>query len=207
MTEQEINNLLSGLFGAIIAVLMTPVINRITAAIRLNNIRKTLLNYLKYIALGKIDKYAEDMLLIKSKILEPNEKMGETVDAMPMLTSEIFKSYTPDELNRVCYSSKNYIELLDIYYSIDFLKSNMPIDIYSKYVEKIENHFEEKNIEGIDAKLNHCKTCDVLKSYITFSSNNAEQKIKRAVAASKQIKTLLKSIKGNSIVWIVKYTF
>lgn len=47
-----------------------------------------------------------------------------------MLTSEIIKSFSQSDLHTICNDSDTYIELIDFYYAVDFLKGNLPVKIY-----------------------------------------------------------------------------
>ena len=208
--QTQINNLLSGLVGGLIAVIFTSFLDRISNAIRLNRIRLTILDYLKHIGLDKTLQYAEDMEYVKQSILTTDEKEihkkdKRSVDAMPMLTSELFKNFQPDELRQVCYNGKNYIMMLDIYYSIDFLKSYMPLDIYQKYLEKVNAHYEEKGLETGKEQLEHLKTCGVMKQFANEAANEASVKYQRATVTHQVIHDVIDKLNGWGIWWTIKY--
>jgi hypothetical protein len=204
----QINNLLSGLFGAIIAVILTSWLARLTKAIRLNHIRNTLLDYLKFIGLDKSYQYADDMTFINDMVLTDDEediKNTRSVDAMPMFSSDIFKSFSPDELRQVCYNSRNFIIITDISYSTDFLKANMPLDIYNSYLTKVWKHYEEKGLNTHDEQIAHLNECGVMKNFARQASSEATAKLERANGTHQQIHRLIENLKGWSFWWTIKY--
>lgn len=210
LDDNQINNLLSGLFGAIIAVFLTSLLERFRDARRLNRIRITLLDYLKFIGLDKSLQYAGDMDFIKKIILANDaEEIQNTrpVDAMPMFTSDIFKSFSPDELRRACFNSSNYIQALDIAYSTDFLKANMPLDIYNQYLKKVWEHYEEKKLDTHDEQIEHLKVCGVMKQFANSASGEAEAKFTRAKVTHQVIHSLVDNLKGWSLWWTIKYLY
>ena len=208
LDTNQINNLLSGLFGAVIAVILTSALARLTNAAKLNRIRKTLLDYLKFIGLDKSYQYADDMLYINDMVLATDEeeiKNTRSVDAMPMFSSDIFKSFSPDELRQACFNSKNYIIAIDISYSTDFLKANMPLDIYNSYLSKVWTHYEEKGLNTHDEQVKHLKECGVLKNFARQASGGATAKLERAKATHQQIHRLIDNLNGWSFWWTIKY--
>lgn len=206
--ENQINNLLSGLFGAIIAVFLTSLLERFKKAKQLNRIRITILDYIKNIGLDKSRQYEKDMSLIKKLITnEEKEKVQNTrnLDAMPMFTSDIFKGFSFDDLRKSCFSSINYIKILEISYGIDFLKSNMPLDIYNRYQRKIFEHYEEKGLKTSREQLLHLKECEMVKQLTLSASNEAEAKLQTVKALNEHIIDFIKNMKGPSFCWINKY--
>ena len=204
-------NLISGLIGALIGVSISGIYSRITTAIKLNRIRKVILDYSKFIGLDKSATYLRDMEYIKGYIKAETEEeilkhqnANYAVDAMPMFSSDIFNSFAQDELRRVAYKTKDYIRLIDISYSTDFLKEYLPLELYEKYNQKVREHMEEKEIKPED-EIKHFEECGYLKSLADSAVNEIEMKSARAKQTHKQFHELIENLNGWSLWWTIKY--
>jgi hypothetical protein len=199
------------LIGSIIGLFLKTVFSRISTALKLNRQRKILLDYSKHIGLDKSLKYIEDIDYIKKYILAETEdeinkiqNSNYAVDAMPMFTSEIFKSFSQDELRRTSFSTNNYITLIDISYSIDFLKDYMPLELWEKYQIKVRQHMEDDNIK-IEDEIAHFQECGYLKSLARAGVVEIDMKRERALQTHKQFHNLINKLKGWNLIWLVKY--
>lgn len=175
------------LIGSLIGLFLKTWFDRFATATKLNRQRKVILDYSKYIGLDKSYKFIEDLDYIKKSIVaETEEEIKETqennyaVDAMPMFTSAIFKSFSQDELRRTSFSTTNYITILDISYSIDFLRDYMPLQLWEKYHTKVRQHMEDDKIK-IEDEVKHFQECGYLKSLASQAVNELEMKRARAV--------------------------
>ncbi len=199
------------LTGALLGLIMKSLYDRLLTALRLNRLRRVILDYSVFIGLDKSSQYIKDMKHIKRYMEAEDEdeisgiqSANYGVDEMPMFTSDIFKSFSQDELRRVAFNTKNYISLLDIYYSIDFLRKYMPFQLWEKYHRKLRIHIEEKQIEG---EIKHLKECGYLKSLAREAINEVEAKMVRAEATLKQFCNLINNLRGLNLFWIIKYSF
>jgi hypothetical protein len=199
------------LIGSLIGLFLKAWFDRFSTATKLNRQRKVMLDYSSRIGLDKSLRFVEDFDYIKKSILaETEEEIKETqennyaVDAMPMFTSGIFKSFTQDELRRTAYSTTNYITILDITYSIDFLRDYMPLQLWEKYHAKVRQHMEEKKIK-IEDEIKHFQECGYLKSLASEAVNEIEMKRARAVETHRQFHKLIDELKGWNVTWIIKY--
>ncbi len=142
------------LAGVLLGLMIKSLYDRLLIARKLNRLRKIILIYSTSIGLDKSYTYMKDMDYIKRYMAaEKEDEINEivalnySVDAMPMFTSDIFKSFSQDELRRIAFNGVNYITFLDIYYSIDFLKEYMPLELWEKYQKEVRLHMEEKNVK------------------------------------------------------------
>lgn len=205
------DNIIGGLIGALIALLLKALFDRFNVAMKLNRIRKVILDYSTFIGLDKSGQYILDMdyisRYIKAKTVEEISKCEQenyAVDAMPMFTSDIFKSFPQDELRRVCYDSENYIRVIDIMYSTNFLKEYLPLQLYDKYHIKVRKHMEEDKIPLKD-EIKHFQECGYLKSLEDEAIREINMKIERAKLTHAQFHTLIDNLKGYGLVWVIKY--
>ena len=150
-------NIESVAIGSLIGLFLKTSFDRVTTACKLNRQRKVILDYSKFIGLDKSLTYINDLDYIKKYVIaETEEEINEiqnskySVDAMPMFTSAIFKSFTQDELRRTTFNTQDYIAILDISYSIDFLRDYMPLQLWEKYQIKVRKHMEDDKIKVED---------------------------------------------------------
>ena len=204
-------NIESVAIGSLIGLFLKTTFDRVTTALKLNRQREVILDYSKYIGLDKSLKFVEDLDYIKKSILaETKEEILETqqtnyaVDAMPMFTSAIFKSFSQDELRRTTFNTKNYIKIIDITYSIDFLKDYMPLQLWDKYHLKVRQHMKDDKIK-IEDEIKHFQECDYLKTLAKQAVIEIEMKRERAVQTHKQFHSLIDRLSGWNLIWIIKY--
>ncbi|ERM80290.1 hypothetical protein P872_13510 [Rhodonellum psychrophilum GCM71 = DSM 17998] len=199
------------LIGSLIGLFLKTFFDRFATASKLNRQRKVILDYSKYIGLDKSLKFVEDLDFIKKSIVAvTEEEIKETqesnyaVDAMPMFTSSIIKSFTQEELRRTTYSTINYITILDITYSIDFLRDYMPLQLWENYHTKVRQHMEDDKIK-IEDEIKHFQECGYLKSLASNAVNEIEMKRTRAIETHRQFHNLIDRLKGWNIIWTIKY--
>ena len=204
-------NLISGLIGALIGVSISGIYSRLTTAIRLNRIRNVILDYSKFIGLDKSAKYLKDMEFIKGYIKAETEEeilkhqnADYPLDAMPTFSSDIFNSFAQDELRRVAYNSKDYIRIIDISYSTNFLKEYLALELYENYHQKVREHMEEKNIK-LEDEIKHFEECRYLKSIADSAVNEIYMKSDRAKQTHKQFHVLIDNLNGCNLWWTIKY--
>ena len=204
-------NIVSAFIGALVAILLKVLFDRISTSIKLNRLRKIVLEYSISIGLDKSSQYIKDMNHISGYIMAYSDdeikkyaEMNYGVDAMPMFTSDIFRSFSQDELRRISYNSLNYIILLDISYSIDFLKEYLALELYDKYYIKVRKHFEDDGISVKD-EAKHFEECGYLKSLAESAVNEIKMKIKRAEETHHQIHVIIGALSGYDLIWTLKY--
>lgn len=204
-------NIESVAIGSLIGLFLKTLFDRVSTASKLNRQRKVIIDYSKFIGLDKSFKYVEDIDFIKkSTIAETEEEIMEirksnyAVDAMPMFTSAIFKSFTQDELRRTTFNTKNYIRILDISYSIDFLRDYMPLQLWEKYHLKVRQHMEDSKIK-IEDEIKHFQECGYLKALSREALVEMDMKRLRALETHKQFHDLISRLSGWDLIWIIKY--
>lgn len=205
----DFSNLMSGLIGAVVGVLLAVVLARFAFALRLNGIRNFLRFYLSTIAQDKLQKYVTDVGNALKEIhgheLHP-DFMKQGYDMMPMLTSEVFKSITNEDMARVMYNQKNLTDIIDFYYSVDFLKDHMPITYFREYVTKLEQHYAEKNLKTNTERALHDLECPFIKHEREYKSADLQLKEQTANECITLCSNLVKNLKGRGLWWILKYT-
>ncbi|WP_405199133.1 hypothetical protein [Christiangramia sp. LLG6405-1] len=142
----DINTLFIGFLGSIIGIFLTGTYGRITTAFKLNRTRKILLNYFESIAIPKCGKYLEDIkigidLVENFSKYAPNrnrENDRRKLDYMPMFNSDILKSLNPETLLQASYKTKTHSLLIEITYTIEFLKSQMTSDKIANFINRIK---------------------------------------------------------------------
>jgi hypothetical protein len=204
-------NIESVLIGSLIGLFFKSIFDRISTAQKLNRQRKIILDYSKYIGLDKTLQYIENLDYAKKYILantkvEIDEIQSENYgfDAMPMLTSAIFKSFSQDEIRRTCFNTKNYITTIDISYSIDFLRDYMPLQLWENYCSKVRQHMDDDEIK-IEDEIKHFQECGYLKLLAKTAIIEIEMKRKRALETHNQFHKIISNMNGWSLIWMVKY--
>lgn len=206
-------NVESVAIGSFIGLFIKTSLDRITTAVKLNRQRKVLIDYSKFIGLEKSLKFIEDLDFVKQYILADTEEeitkarnRNYAIDAMPMFTSAIFKSFSQDEQRRTTFSTRSYITLLDITYSIDFLKEYMPLDLWGKYQAKVREHMKEEKIKP-EEEIKHFQDCGFLKYLAETSVNELEMKRERSLHIHEQFHEIVLKLDGWGWIWIFKYIF
>ncbi|MEI6866088.1 hypothetical protein [Flavicella sp.] len=204
------NALIAGFIGSLIGVFLSGTYGRITTAFKLNRIRKIIINCFQAISIPKCEKYIKDINQgiefvgnFSTKKTE-KEKDNKTLDYMPMFNSDILKSINPELLLQTSFKAKTHSDLIEITYTIDFLKTNMPIDKMASFKEKVIAHLKEKKIEN-DELYNHLLTCPFYKKMSEEVLSDLNLKIETAEELNKDQKKIVKDLKGNSFIWILKY--
>ncbi|WP_339877445.1 hypothetical protein [uncultured Algoriphagus sp.] len=201
------------LIGSLIGLSLKTLLDRVSTALKLNRQRKVLLDYSTHIGLDKSHIYIQDLEFIKKYInaikqeeINEIQNSNYAVDAMPTFTSAIFKSFSQDELRRTTFSTNNYITILDITFSIDFLRDYMPLELWEKYHIKVRQHIEDEKIKPED-EIKHFQECGLLKSLATEAIIEVEMKRARAVQTHRQFHTLIEKLSGGNFIWTIKYLF
>lgn len=204
-------NIESVTIGALIGLCIKSVFDRINVALKLNRQRKVIVDYAKFIGVDKSRKFIEDLDYINRYILAETEEeilrireMNYAIDAMPMFTSSIYKGFSQDELRRISLSSSNYIRILDVTFSIDFLRDYMPLQLWEKYRLEVRAHMEEKKIPPSEEVL-HFQECGYLKSLSASATNEIEMKRQRAIVTCDQFIHIIERLGGYNLLWIIKY--
>ncbi|MDY3548491.1 hypothetical protein PG291_07745 [Riemerella anatipestifer] len=207
----NIENVISGFVGSIIGIIISGGFGRLTTAIKLNNYRNLILTYSNFILLKQTENYILDFEKAKyyatnyMEIAYGNLEFETKYNAMPMLTNDIFKSIPNEYLFKV-FLSKGYLysNFIDIFYSIDFLKNNMPSNKISRFHEQIKEHLAYMKIEPINA-VAHLRRCSTLNNHISNLIVDSDYKIERAKGIIKEFKEINSYLKGSNIYWIINY--
>jgi|GEM_PF-3605415 len=163
----ELENLLSGMVGALVVVLFTELIKFWQNRLNIRKDRKTLINYIKEVIKPGIQQYILDLdkakeeirtYPFKSKVIQEH-----VYDSLPSLNSEILKGLDFKELIDLVKNIDNHALIIDIYHCIDYLKEQMGFDYVESYQEFARNHFERKGIEELSEQIDHVKTCEGMK--------------------------------------------
>ena len=209
----DINTLLVGFIGSLVGVFLTGTYGRITTAFKLNRTRKILLNYFQSIAIPKCEKYIEDVkmgndLVANFSQFAPNgnrENDRGKLDYMPMFNSDILKSLNPEILLQTSYETKTHSILIEITYTIEFLKKHMTYDTIENFINKIRTHLDKKNIADIEIQ-NHLKTCSYYRQLQDRTLYDFSLKTECAKELHQELKNIMRQLKGNSTFWIIKYS-
>ncbi|WDF46208.1 hypothetical protein PQ459_15020 [Chryseobacterium sp. KACC 21268] len=205
-------NLLSALIGSVIGIFISGSFGRLNNAIKINSYRKLILVYSKFIVIRKAEKYISNFEESKSYILDFVEmhnygkKAEIKFDAMPMFNSDIYKSIPTEFLYKIFLNKELYTDFLDTIYSIDFLKSNMPSNKISEFNQNIKNHITYQNIPLKEVN-NHLEDCSTVKNLIERFQKDSDFKIKRAKGIIYEVTNIDEKLKGNNIIWIIRYFF
>jgi hypothetical protein len=201
-------SILLGFIGALIAIILSSIYNRLNVAIKVNRVRMAIINYLELLAKPKLDRFIDDCnhtikYLTDMDFANPEKK--QPYDEMPMLTSEVIKSFEQHDLLLACYNSLNYTDLLAWYYSIEFLKKNMPRDIYNGFSQWTNKHLENEKIPPGEKQFEHIKNCRSIAREKKDSITNIEMKISTAKQSTETLTRIVKNLKGQHTYWIWKY--
>jgi hypothetical protein len=206
----NIDTLIAGFVGSLIGVFLSGTYGRITTAFKLNRIRKIIINSFKAISIPKCDKYIEDINqgieFVDNFSIQKikKEKDDRTLDYMPMFNSDILKSINPELLLQTSFKAKTHSDLIEITYTIDFLKTHMAVDKMASFKEKVVDHLKEKEIENSEL-YNHLITCSFYRKLKEQVLSDLKLKIETAKELNIEQKQILKDLKGKSFIWIIKY--
>ena len=169
---------------------MSAIFSRLSDANRLNRIRKSITTYLELLARPKLERYISDCNngirhLQQNDLTQEDRKDG--YDDMPMLTSEVLKSFPQNYLFIVSNNTETYSLILDFYYSIEFLRNSMPRNIYNEFSQWTNNHLENKNIPAGEDQFEHIKVCPAIARERQDSIRNIEMKISAANGLSENL--------------------
>lgn len=145
------DSLLSGVLGAAIIAFLSFLYMRLSHALRLNNVRVSILNYIDKTGIPKLEQYVPDCRVAMEAIDKRqirDEEGKRRFDMMPMLSSEFFKAIERNELYLTCYRADTFQTLFEIYNAIDFLKARMPLSVRQDFIDQMEAHFKEDGITG-----------------------------------------------------------
>lgn len=210
----DINTLLIGFLGSLIGVFLTGTYGRITTAFKLNRTRKILLNYFESIAIPKCEKYIED-IKIGIDLVENFSKFAPTgnkendrrkLDYMPMFNSDILKSLNPEILLQTSYKTKTHSLLIEITYTIEFLKSQMTSDKIANFINQTKSHLNKKSIPSNEIK-EHLMTCAYYEQLKERTLYSFDLKTECAKELNEELRNIVEELKGNSTFWIIKYSF
>lgn len=207
----DLNTLIIGFLGSLIGIFLSGTYGRITTAFKLNLTRKVILNYFETIAIPKCEKYIEDTNL-GINFIEKYEKntTSETntndwkLDYMPMFNSDILKSISPEILLQTSFKAKTHSDLIEIAYTIDFLKNHMAYDKINVFIEKVKKHLEKKKLKNIEFH-SHLQTCPYYKQIKYQILEDFKLKVETSKGLNDEQKEVVKDLKGTSIIWILKY--
>jgi len=189
--------IISGLIGGVIALIFRFTYDKYNEYRERKHFRQALeINIIKII-IPKLKKLLEEynkvLNIVGSKDQEEmKENQKITTDEMPMLNSFVFRSIPQKEILKSLNDKSNYGELIDAYYSIDFLKGHMPSNILKEFYQKIEEHMEMKKIDTSEAYYDHLFNCtylDIIKEHI---GRNIELKIETTTELIDQFSGLRK---------------
>ena len=195
--------------GAIAGLFLKGLFDRLLTARKLNRNRKIVVEFCTHIGLDKSLKYVEDLRFVRDSIqanteesIKELESRNYAVDAMPMFSSDLLKSFSKSELRQASFNTKNFITILDITYSIDFLREYMPLTLWTNYQQKFRQHMDEKQI---DDEIKHMQECGELQHMAKEAVIEIGAKETRAIEIHKQLHLLIKNLSGNGFFWTIKY--
>ena len=173
--------LLIALIGAIIGQALVLLISWIKKEIDLSRKKKMIVNDLNN-QNKTLDLLSEKHLELK-KLFKKRETDQFTTSIFHTLQLDIYQSVPKNELHSIF--KKELTDLVDVYKSIEFIKSNGPYWIYKDYLEKSELHLEEKKNEP-----NHDFYCDTHIGFIEIAMKNIENNLRTIREVKSKIKTL-----------------
>ena len=201
-----------GLVSAIFTLIFKFILDRRVLAIRRNNQRVLLLNFIDDIIIKycNINLKEFDKIIIKFDTL-----INEPIIESPMLNKNIFDYFDKNDLIKIL-SFDPEIKFTDLYhymYEIEFLKENSPSKIHSNFINYANNHIkkslEEKNKdfnkENILTHFSECSNCKEKKE--TFISNIYIQKKHYENLKNDFEKIKISLMKKNAFRWKCKFFF
>jgi hypothetical protein len=202
------DKILFGFIGALLALFLSALFSRFTNALKLNRIRIAIIHYLENIGCPKFERYIKDCLqaIGHSQLVHLTiEDRREGYDDMPMLTSDIFKSFSQTDLLIVMSKPSLYAELLNLIYGIEYVKKNMPVSLYNNFADRTNKHLEEKGLQAGDEQFNHIKTCGAIAEYRSETIHDLNLKIEAANNAIETLKLIVIGLQGKKQIWIWEY--
>ena len=206
----EVNNLISGIIGAVFALVLSSIYTRITNSSKLNKKRRTIVVYLELIAIPKCIKYIEDIKESLNFLDNLENKNDEIInysihlDYMPMFNSDLLKSFNLDVLLQISYNKKTHYKLLEIPYTIDFLRNNMPHDIINDFKIIINEHLKSKNVKSSEI-YSHLDNCSFYKKNKSRVIDVLKLRLDTASGLLDNLNNTYFELEGKSLKWFLKY--
>lgn len=135
------------------------------------------LNRKKRMILADLNNQNKILDLVAEKFIELNEQFNKkdtdlfTTSIFHNLQLDIYESVPKNEL--YCIFKKDLHVLVEVYKSIEFLKTNSPYWVYRDYLEKSEQHFKEKENDS-----NHVFLCDAEIGFMDIAQKNIHNSLK-----------------------------
>lgn len=168
-TFPYMETLLAALIGAIIGQLSVLLFNWLKKINNIKRKKRMIFSDLKHKLI--ILKKMKDKLAELKKLFEDKNTKTYTGIAFHDLNKDVYESISKIDLYE-CMGSKMTLTI-DIYESINFLKTNTPFNIYSQYVEKLNKHLDETKNDS-----NHDLYCTTHIDYIQIAVKQIESNLK-----------------------------
>lgn len=209
--KQIFINLPSALLGAFVVFVFAVVKERYIEAVRLNRLRRVVLRSIGTVYVNKLERFKSDnTALIRRFQNDPVDLFlhgpGFTVDSMPMLNGELFKSIDPALLFRLCKNEEHFLDLANCGFILNFLKEKMVNQVSREYMESINTHLEHRNLKSEQFK-DHINSCTFAASAIRSHIAFLEGKNRNADELIEAFHIISKDLSGNNVNWFFRYLF
>jgi|GEM_PF-3266901 len=158
------NNLLSGLAGAVIALIVTEFWKFVAKENDLVEEREIFKNYLEISMHDVFLKYALDIDKASNRIANyPSFDMindSDIYDANPILNSSVFKEIGFNRLFLLLRTPKLHNDAIDLYNVIEYLIADRPLTILQSFIIKYDDVIKDRNAtnaEVVSTKLSNLK--------------------------------------------------
>lgn len=157
------DNLLSGLLGAIIAVVLTEAFKLYFEIRKKRTQKKVLLKYLKDVLAPSLKIHLDNLVIAHDEIEAYPPLSINNYNANPILNSDIVKNIGFNDLYEITKDHVIHLSIIDLYHCIDFLKTRNGIFMSKNFLAECKEHYDLKNLVDLESRELHAKECLTIK--------------------------------------------
>ena len=194
----DFDNLLSGILGAVLALIMTEVWRLYLITIERKKKKRIFVAYLANVIKPGLEAYIKDTEYLKCHIQTyPDETTiynHHKFDLLPSLNSDIFKEIGFNELYLLTTDFRLHEKVIDVYHCIDYLKAAMPIDNHQNFIDQCDTHFKENDCRTVEDIIVHASDCLSITDYRSIAIGNLNLRLESANTSLENCRELMEKI-------------
>lgn len=212
----DFDNLASGLIGSVLGILGAVIIEKAKSSRRVDRSRKQLITFLRLISKHHLVRYIDDCNAVIKLLENTKLKRGglaHTFDTMPLLSSELFRTFGNETLGRVALTDDDFIKFVDSYYCIDYLKAKMPKQFFDEFTDwwwaHLKNHNDlidkGKEVTKFGSEQEHFENCQQVADKRDFYVHDIKSRIRVAENLIKSSSAIITKYSNPDNQWDVEY--
>lgn len=158
---------------------------------RLRRIKECIIAHLRESILPDLPKLSQSYELCKSKVGK-FEISQEKIFVFEAFNDDLYRAHTPSDYYKIFYSSKDnkFNKLIEIYSTIKFLSSSLPLNIHDRYIKEVGGHLEI-HTKPNETRQHHFSYCAECKSLIERFSRLYDMRKEEVEKLEKAIKEFI----------------